>query len=90
MIVISKNILNCRVRKTDVSNFLYCEICRSYVQKSSRHCRACARCVENFDHHCVWINNCIGGKNYRLFLAMINTTFLSMVIWVISASLLWS
>ncbi len=79
-----------RVNKTDVSDFLYCDICRSYVNKSSRHCRTCARCVENFDHHCMWINNCIGRKNYKLFLIMIGSTFFSMVIWVISAVLLWA
>lgn len=79
-----------RVNKTDVSDFLYCDICRSYVNKRSRHCRTCARCVENFDHHCMWINNCIGRKNYKLFLIMIGSTFFSMVIWVISAVLLWA
>lgn len=68
---------------------LYCDICRSYVNVSSRHCRACVRCVENFDHHCMWINNCVGGKNYRLFIVMISATFTSMVIYIASVGMLW-
>lgn len=68
---------------------LYCDICRSYVNVSSRHCRACVRCVEDFDHHCMWINNCVGGKNYRLFIVMISATFTSMVIYITSVGMLW-
>lgn len=68
---------------------LYCDICRSYVLVNSRHCKKCGRCVENFDHHCIWVNNCVGSKNYCLFLAMIALTFLSMLMFLISAGLLW-
>ena len=54
---------------------MYCEICRTYVHQTSKHCRSCDRCVEKFDHHCIWINNCIGGKNYKVFLVMICSAF---------------
>ena len=39
------------------------------VAPGSKHCRRCDKCVADFDHHCVFLNNCIGGHNYRWFLA---------------------
>ena len=43
---------------------LYCSVCDSYVQDSTKHCATCNRCCADFDHHCKWLNNCIGGSNY--------------------------
>lgn len=68
---------------------LYCDLCRSYVDLSSRHCRSCARCVQQFDHHCMWINNCVGGKNYRMFLVMIGASFVSMLVYIVGVGMLW-
>lgn len=74
----------------ELSTLLYCDICGSYVQVSSRHCRLCGRCSEGFDHHCIWINNCVGSRNYRHFFAMIIFTFLSMAIYITSVAVLWA
>ena len=44
-------------------------ICQMRIHKNTKHCFVCNRCCGDFDHHCIWLNNCIGKKNYRHFLA---------------------
>lgn len=49
-----------------------CDICMTHVNDAnSKHCGSCNRCVSKFDHHCKWLNNCIGDRNYKLFLVLI-------------------
>jgi hypothetical protein len=51
---------------------LYCHVCDVNVTEKAKHCSACNKCIYSFDHHCIWLNTCIGGKNYRLFLSMLS------------------
>ncbi|EYC40488.1 hypothetical protein Y032_0610g624 [Ancylostoma ceylanicum] len=56
----------------------FCNICQIHVKEKTKHCRRCNICVEVFDHHCIWLNNCIGKKNYRLFIVLlVSIVFLS-------------
>lgn len=55
----------------------------------SRHCKICGRCVERFDHHCLWINNCIGEKNYPQFMAMLSSAVLFCLLFIIAVGVLW-
>lgn len=44
-----------------------CKKCNFMKPQRSHHCSICHKCVLNFDHHCVWLNNCVGLRNYRYF-----------------------
>ena len=49
----------------------FCHICEAHVMEFTKHCGRCQRCTAEFDHHCVWLNNCVGKENYRLFFKLI-------------------
>ncbi|KAE9413347.1 hypothetical protein Angca_005351, partial [Angiostrongylus cantonensis] len=55
----------------------FCNICQIHVNEKTKHCRRCNVCVEVFDHHCIWLNNCIGKKNYGMFIIMVISIVLS-------------
>ena len=45
----------------------FCSTCKFFRPKNTVHCAVCGTCIQGFDHHCVWLNNCIGGRNYSVF-----------------------
>ncbi|CAL4953709.1 unnamed protein product [Urochloa decumbens] len=49
----------------------YCQKCSHYKPPRAHHCRVCKRCVLRMDHHCIWINNCVGHENYKIFLIFV-------------------
>jgi palmitoyltransferase ZDHHC9/14/18 len=50
----------------DVPN-KYCKTCLTWRPPRAYHCPTCDSCIEVHDHHCVWLNTCVGRRNYRYF-----------------------
>jgi len=46
----------------------FCSKCNIDQPARCKHCKQCGVCIATFDHHCVWIGNCVGEKNRRLFI----------------------
>lgn len=64
----------------------YCETCCIWRPPRCYHCRVCDNCVETLDHHCVWLNNCVGRRNYRYFLTFVASSTL-LALFLLGASL---
>ena len=69
----------------------YCTFCQQYKPARAHHCSDCQMCCLKMDHHCVWLNNCVGFRNYKLFYltsfygtllcALVFATLLQILIW---------
>lgn len=60
------------------SSFACCERCGLASQPPSPaaryttgHCNYCHKCIPGFDHHCIFLNQCVGQRNYMEWFALI-------------------
>ena len=48
-----------------------CPACGAVQTATTKHCYIDGRCVDGFDHHCIYLNLCVGRRNYHLFFAFV-------------------
>jgi len=48
-----------------------CRYCYTPQRARTKHCGLCNKCVHDFDHHCLYLNTCVGGRNYPLFVSLV-------------------
>ncbi|KAL4173359.1 hypothetical protein KRP22_005316 [Phytophthora ramorum] len=54
-----------------------CQDCgRLALTPDTRHCGRCNKCIPGYDHHCVYLNTCIGSRNYPLFVGLLSCSTL--------------
>lgn len=58
----------------------YCSRCDYSRPIRTHHCGVCKRCVTVFDHHCVFVGNCIGAENRRIFMQLICSLWISLLL----------
>uniref|UniRef100_A0A2P2K8J5 S-acyltransferase n=2 Tax=Rhizophora mucronata TaxID=61149 RepID=A0A2P2K8J5_RHIMU len=68
----SKAIIDLEIKDIkDGGDLRYCQKCSHLKPPRAHHCRICKRCVLRMDHHCIWINNCVGHANYKVFFVFV-------------------
>jgi len=46
-------------------------VCMKKTQSTMRFCQLCRKNVRGLDHHCIWLNTCVGKKNYPVFFLLV-------------------
>jgi hypothetical protein len=62
----------------------FCLHCEIYKTKHAVHCDSCNSCVRVHNHHCVFVNNCIGKRNYKHFLALVSCLLLLNIYFIVA------
>ena len=55
------------------ANPVYCYLCETNVDCTSKHCRFCDKCIVGFDHHCRYVNTLT--QSFSFFIIFHTMTF---------------
>ncbi|XP_062851277.1 uncharacterized protein si:ch211-223a10.1 [Trichomycterus rosablanca] len=58
----------------------FCIYCELFQVDNCKHCRLCDFCVMDYDHHCLFLNQCVGRNNHRVFVLLILALLLAQFI----------
>ncbi|KAH3681556.1 hypothetical protein WICPIJ_007430, partial [Wickerhamomyces pijperi] len=61
------NIYALKTSKDRELTIRYCQTCYTWRTPRTFHCSKCDSCISLHDHHCIWLNNCVGERNFRYF-----------------------
>jgi len=78
---------NCTATPTRICQ--YCNLPRS-MKITTKHCHICNKCVSHFDHHCLWLNTCIGAKNYWQFFSMLCCIVAMQILHIVLACIIYA
>mmetsp|Transcript_6087 Transcript_6087/g.8687 ORF Transcript_6087/g.8687 Transcript_6087/m.8687 type:complete len:285 (+) Transcript_6087:79-933(+) len=67
----------------------FCKVCQLTKAFRVHHCSTCERCIYKMDHHCMFINNCVGARNQKMYIQFLvfvltfaGSIFLGLVFWL--------
>ncbi|XP_051508105.1 putative ZDHHC-type palmitoyltransferase 6 [Myxocyprinus asiaticus] len=63
----------------------FCIYCELIQVENCKHCRLCDMCIQDYDHHCLFLNQCVGRDNHRLFVLFIMAMVMAHFIFICSA-----
>mmetsp|Transcript_16937 Transcript_16937/g.41621 ORF Transcript_16937/g.41621 Transcript_16937/m.41621 type:complete len:290 (-) Transcript_16937:347-1216(-) len=71
-------------------NRLVCQYCdnEKEMKSTTKHCHLCNKCVSHFDHHCIFLNTCIGARNYWTFFTLITCIVVLQILHIVYQLLL--
>lgn len=81
---VSKKNTLCQEGNIDIK---YCRTCKIWRPPRSYHCPTCGVCIQTHDHHCIWVNNCVGQRNYRHFITFLIGAIITSCLLIITSSI---